>query len=375
MSNRQGIYVKNLNGALSYKSFKPSLLPINPPIEIDNKILNTLNDAYSSIGKLNGIATKIPNINLFISMYIKKEALLSSQIEGTQCTLENILNPNVDKNTNMDVKDVVNYIKAYEYSIEQLNKIPICSRLLKGAHKILLQNTRGEEKEPGSFRRSQNWLGGRGSTISNARYIPPNVDDMNDALNNLDNFINEDKGNILINAALIHYQFETIHPFLDGNGRIGRLLIVLYLINKKVLDTPALYVSYYLKNHRIEYYDRMTYVRETGNYEQWVQFFLEALLESCNDAITSINKMDDLHNKNIQLINGSKKSILKVFNYLEENPIIDIKRTAEDLGLSYNTVSSAMNSLSGLGILNSNNQMRNRVFYYNEFLDILNSTI
>ena len=264
--SRAGIFVKNLNGEMAYESFKPTPLPPNPPLYIDGEIIENLINASKALAVLDGVSQRIPNTELFVSMYVRKEALLSSQIEGTQCTLDDVLNPLNTENANRDVADVINYIKATEYATKRLNELPICSRLIKEVHAVLMENVRGQEKNPGEYRISQNWIGGAGSTLKTARYIPPNVDDMETAIAELEEFINNSSGiDPLICAALIHYQFETIHPFLDGNGRVGRLLIVLYLMEKKILSTPALYISYFLKRNRVEYYDRMTEVRRTGN--------------------------------------------------------------------------------------------------------------
>lgn len=242
-------------------------------------------------------------IELFVSMYVRKEALMSSQIEGTQATLEDVLDPLIEANTNRNVADVVNYIKATEFAINRLQELPLCNRLIKETHAVLMSDVRGQEKSPGAFRYSQNWIGGQGSTLKNARYIPPAPEDMTEAMSDLEKYINADDDlDALIRAALIHYQFETIHPFLDGNGRVGRLLITLFLMEKKVLTTPALYISYFLKKNRVEYYDRMTEVRAKGNYEQWVKFFLQALIESAEDATATIDELISLHDKWVLLL-------------------------------------------------------------------------
>ena len=278
--NRAGYYRTNLTGEAAYQSFVPSSLPPEPDIEPDQDMIRLLIKANTQITTLNEIAKHIPNMNLFVSMYVRKEALMSSQIEGTQATLEDVFDPMLDTNRNRDVADVVNYIKATEYAILRLETLPLCNRLLRETHAILMENVRGQEKNPGEFRHSQNWIGGQGSTLKTARFIPPNQEDMTIAMSDLEKYINEDNTtDYLIRAALIHYQFETIHPFLDGNGRIGRLLITLYLMEKKLLTTPALYISYFLKRNRIEYYDRMTEVRNKGDYEQWIRFFLQAIYE------------------------------------------------------------------------------------------------
>lgn len=377
MNTRSGTYVTNLSGELAYKSFRPSLLPLVSLLEMTDDILKELIEANRQIAILDSLSSRIPNVNLFISMYVRKEALLSSQIEGTQCTLEDILNPFIDTNANQDVGDVINYISATEYALKRLKSLPLCNRLIKEIHGVLLQGVRGQEKTPGEFRYSQNWIGGQGSTLKNARYIPPNPVDMNIAMENLEKYINsEETIDPLLQIALIHYQFETIHPFLDGNGRIGRLLITLFLIERKVISTPTLYISYYLKINRIEYYDRMSQVRNTGNYEQWVLFFLNAISQSAKDAISTIDELASLHEKNIKIFDKFPKRqreyILKVFNYLESNPIIEIGKTAKALNISYNTVSKVINILIDVEIIEQSYKVgRTKIYSYKDYLNIL----
>ena len=376
MNNRAGHYKSNLSGEMTYSSFVPSPLPPTPPVELSNDIINLLVKANSQLVVLEAVASRIPNVALFISMYVRKEALMSSQIEGTQATLEDILDPLLDANANRDVADVVNYIKATEFAIKRLRSLPLCNRLLRETHAVLMEGVRGQEKNPGEFRCSQNWIGGQGSTLKNARYIPPAPDDMQAAMSDLEKYIHaDDETDVLIRAALIHYQFETIHPFLDGNGRVGRLLITLFLMEKKILTTPASYISYFLKKNRIEYYDRMTEVRAKGNYEQWVKFFLQAIIESAEDATAAIDELTSLHNANVTVISKlgrASKNALLVFNYLESNPIIEIGKTSEVLNISFNTVSSAVKRLVDVGILvQTSDSSRNRTFAYEAYLDIL----
>lgn len=377
MTNRAGTFVGNLSGEMAYESFRPAPLPPNPPIEVSGELLTKLIDANKKIATLEGLSSRIPNMGLFVSMYVRKEALLSSQIEGTQCTLEDILNPLIEENTNRDVSDVVNYIRATEFALERLKTLPLCNRLIKETHAVLLESVRGQEKNPGEFRYSQNWIGGQGSTLKNARYIPPNPEDMLTAMSDLEKYINSDDTlDPLIQAALIHYQFETTHPFLDGNGRVGRLLITLFLMEKNILSTPALYISYYLKMNRIEYYDRMTQVRRTGDYEQWISFFLQAFADSAEDAIHTIDRLTALHDKSTKLFDSLTKrqrtSVLKVFSYLESNPIIDIQKTATTLEMSYNTVSKVVSILVEDGILKQTDKSgKAKIYSYTEYLDIL----
>lgn len=376
MNNRAGHYKSNLSGEMAYKSFVPNPLPLVFPIELTEDIVSLLVKANSQLAVLESVATRIPNVELFVSMYVRKEALMSSQIEGTQATLEDVLDPMLDANTNRNVADVVNYIRATEFAIERLKTLPLCNRLIKEIRAVLMAGVRGQEKSPGEFRYSQNWIGGQGSTLKNARYIPPSPEDMVDAMSDLEKYINaDDELNALIRAALIHYQFETIHPFLDGNGRVGRLLITLFLMEQKVLTTPALYISYFLKKNRVEYYDRMTEVRTKGNYEQWIKFFLQAIMESAEDATATIDELAALHDVNATVISKmgrAAKNAMLVFNYLESNPIIEIRKTAEALNITFNTVSSAVNRLVDVGILvQTSNNSRNRTFAYESYLKIL----
>lgn len=377
MKNRAGTFVNNLSGEMAYRSFRPADLPPNPPITISDALLAKLIEANQQIAFLDGLSARIPSMKLFVSMYIRKEALLSSQIEGTQCTLDDILNPFLDENVNRDVSDVINYIKATEYALQRLQEMPLCNRLIQEIHKVLLSDTRGAEKNPGEFRYSQNWIGGQGSTLRTARYIPPNPENMHEAISQLEKYIHaEDSLNPLIQAALIHYQFETIHPFLDGNGRIGRLLITLFLMEKNVLSTPALYISYYLKLNRVEYYDRMTEVRRTGDYEQWIFFFLQAFTDSARDAITAIDQLTALHQESVNTINSftqrQQKNLLKLLSYLEAHPIIDISQTADALDLSYNTVAKSITTLMDKGLLQQTAKNgKARIFSYTKYLEIL----
>ena len=377
MNNRAGCFITNLSGEMAYQSFRPNPLPPEPPIEMSNEMIAKLVDANRKLATLDGLSSRIPNMDLFVSMYVRKEALLSSQIEGTQCTLDDILNPFAEENTNLNVSDVVNYIRAEEFAIDRLQTLPLCNRLIKETHAVLMEGVRGQEKNPGEFRYSQNWIGGQGSTLRNARYIPPNPEDMINAMSDLEKYMNgEDSLDPLIQAALIHYQFETTHPFLDGNGRVGRLLITLFLMEKKILSTPSLYISYFLKMNRIEYYDRMTQVRKTGDYEQWVLFFLQALSDSAEDAIQTIDRLTEIHNRNVQKSNSMTKrqqtNAINFLIYLEKNPIIDIQKTAAALNLSYNTVAKSVALFVDNGILQQTEKSgRSKIYSYVDYLAVL----
>ena len=373
---RAGIYVDNLNGEATYQSFKPNPLPPIPEIEMDGEIVKLLVDANKQLVKLDTASQLISNADLFISMYVRKEALISSQIEGTQCTLDDVLNPEVEANANLDVSDVINYVKATQYALKRLERLPLCCRLIREIHEVLMENVRGQDKTPGEFRHSQNWIGPANCLLKDARYIPPNVEDMQTAMSDLEKYINENVDyDPLIRAALIHYQFETIHPFLDGNGRIGRLLILLYLMEQRLIEKPVIYISYFLKKNQIEYYDRISEVRRTGNFEQWIRFFLEAVSKAASDSLEAIRQLSVLHDTNVEKLpktTRSKDNLRAVFDYIEQYPIIDIKRTAKELEVSYNTVAAAVRKLVELGILQeTTNAARNRVFAYEEYLAIL----
>lgn len=374
--NRAGAYVKNLSGETEYQSFRPVPLPPKPELNLTSEIIKKLVEANRELARLDTAAKLIPDAELFISMYVRKEALLSSQIEGTQCTLDDILDPGIGANANLDVADVVNYVNASVFALNRLKELPLCNRLLREVHEKLLEGIRGSDKNPGEFRKSQNWIGPANCALKDARYIPPNVDDMNQAMNELEIYMNEGANyDPLIRIALIHYQFETIHPFLDGNGRVGRLIILLYLIKQGLLEKPVIYISYFLKKNQIEYYDRISEVRRSGNYEQWIAFFLEAVAEAAKDALDTIGKLSRLHDRNIGVLPETfrkKDNVRLIFDYMEQHPIIDIRRTAEALGISFNTASSAVRKLQEAGIVKeTTNAARNRVFVYEEYLSIL----
>jgi Uncharacterized conserved protein len=376
MNNKSGDYVIQLSGEAQYKSFLPTSLEQLPPIKYDDSLVGSLVKASYLLGNLNGKADKIPDIGLFISMYIRKEALLSSQIEGTQVSLEDILDPLIEDNQNLDVNEVLNYIQALNFAISKLDELPLCNRLILQTHKVLMDGLRGGETYTGEFRRTQNWIGHAGSTLSNARYIPPSPDDMIVAMSDLEKYFNQDDDtNVLVKVALIHYQFETIHPFIDGNGRMGRLLIILYLMQQKILSQPILYISYFLKLNRIEYYDRLTEVRAKGDYEQWITFFINAIIQATDDSIQTIDKLTELRSKNIDKIAALgrvKPNAELLYNYIEQSPIIDIQKTAQTLNLSYNTVSALVKNFIEMDILVQNeNVKRGKTYSYYEYLNIL----
>jgi Fic family protein len=370
--NRAGGFMKALSGELEYEAYKPKKLPPSPNINMDNDMVKALVEAHGLLSRLDTMADLLPDRDLFLGAEVRKEALLSSQIEGTQATMEDILSPNSEKSANLEVDDVVNYVDGLNFAIRELRSLPISKRLLCSTHAVLMKGVRGEEKSPGEFRRSQNWIGGAGGSLKNARYIPPTADDMLDGMSDLERYINEDRSNPLLKAALAHYQFETIHPFLDGNGRIGRMLITLMLLSEGEIKNPILYMSLFLKGNRVEYYDRLSEVRKSGDYEQWVLFFLGGVSSTCRDGIDEIGKISSLIDEDTKKTLKARSNTRKVYGYLKEHPIIDIKTTAKALGLSFNTVSSALSQLSDLGIAEKmGNEKRGRLYSYAKYVEIL----
>ena len=367
---KSGFYKVNFSGEAEYKSFFPTNLQEIKFDSFDTYTMELLVKANFLLGKLNGMSSNIVDMNQFIASYVRKEALFSSQIEGTQATLEDILNAENENIINADVEEVVNYVKAINYAIKLLEDYPICNRYIRMIHEVLMNGVRGKEKNPGEFRRSQNWIGHAGSSLKNAKYIPPSVEDMNECMSELEKYINDDNNvDDLVKIALIHYQFETIHPFLDGNGRIGRMLIILYLIYKNKLDCPCLYISYYLKRNQIEYYQRMSDVRNRNDYLQWIEFFLTGIIEMCNESMDCIKKLVDLRKKSKSKI---KENDIWLLEYLEINPIVDAKRISDSLEMDYYKVNRTLLRFVENGILKINNaSKRKRSYVYEEYINIL----
>ncbi len=373
--SRQGKYITQLQG---YKAFVPTPLPPQPPLHIDAELVKKSEQATVSLARLDSIAYALSNQDLFIAMYVKKEALLSAQIEGTQASLEDIFDyesGETVENIN-DVQEVVNYVKAMNYGIERLKTFPMSVRLIKELHAIMLKGTRGTNKTPGDFKRSQNWIGPANSTLQNAFFVPPSPDDTYQAMSDLEKYLHDDSPySVLINCALLHYQFETIHPFLDGNGRVGRLLITLYLYWKGVIEKPILYASYYFKKNRQEYYDRLTMVRNSGNYEQWVQFFLEGIIQASDSAIEDTKKIISLQSSDQELLWVQKISsplATRLLNRLFYTPIISIKNVEEYFDISYPTAAQLIKQFVAIGILKEiTGQKRAKRFVYSKYMAIL----
>ena len=369
---------KKITQSSGYMAFIPSPLPPDPSIQIENEIHHLLTDANIAIGKMDTMGYLAPNLDHIIAMYIRKEALLSSQIEGTQASLEDIFeyeNQIPVKNIN-DVKEVVNYIKALNHGMKRLTEFPMSIRLIKEIHEILIEDTRGQEKTPGEFRKCQNWMGSPGSTLATASFVPPPPQEAMDAMGMLELFLHHDSDlPLLVNCALIHYQFETIHPFLDGNGRLGRLLITFYLYWKGALQYPLLYLSYYLKIHRQEYYDRLSLVRERGDYEQWVIFFLKGIIWTCDSALQTIKnllKLQDDHKKRLIAQKLSTPHAIALLDYLFEKPHLSINDIADKLKISYQGAKGLVEQFVKYKILKEiTGKRRDKRYSYWEYLAFL----
>jgi Fic family protein len=368
---RAGGYIEQLKG---YKAFIPAALPPNPPLIQDEEFVLLLSKANLSLGKLSGLASIISEPDLFVYLYVRKEALLSSQIEGTQCSLEDVLSPEPESPLR-DVEEVSNYVKAMNQGLKRLSDLPVCTRLIKEMHAILMTGVRGSTKTPGEFRKSQNWIGRPGANLTTAEFVPPPHEEVDPLMGDLEKFVHQDdKIPPLVKAALIHAQFETIHPFLDGNGRLGRLLITYLLCYWKILDRPLLYLSYYFKAHRTEYYAKLMEVRLRGDWESWIKFFLSAVSESAEMANTAAIEIHYLHQKDRDKLQKSKPTAytIQVFNEFCRNPILTSPALLEKHQSTKPKIQRALDHLIKLDIIHEvSGKQRNRRYAYHEYLDIL----
>lgn len=377
--NGQGTLRNNLSGKLAYYSFFPTPLQSLRQLNLTEETYRTLSACSRKLGELEGMLYFVPNADMYLTMYVRKEALLSSQIEGTQCTFDDLLSPSQTQLHHKDVADVVNYVRAVDRGVELLKKMPLCTRLLRQVHAVLLDGVRGTEKNPGELRSSQNWIGPSGCTIATASFVPPNIEDLSNTLQDLERFINEPQVEMdpIVRAALVYYQFETAHPFLDGNGRLGRLLITLMLINDGVLHSCLFYPSFQFKKNRSEYYRQLTSVRERGTYEEWIEFFCNSLLESAKDSVGSLKNLVDLHNRSTATITENLGRTAangqRLLGILEEHPIVDTAFIAAQLDIGRSTASSLVKSFEELGILRplDESRQRYRQYGYEEYLSIL----
>jgi Fic family protein len=360
------------------RAFVPNPLPPEPSLVIDSEIQELVEKAMLALGRLDGLATILPNPSLFIYTYVRKEAVLSSQIEGTQSTLSDLLlfeSEALGGVPTDDIQDVSNYVAAMNLGLEKLRELPLSFRLIKEIHKVLLSKGRGSDKDPGEFRRSQNWLGG--SRPGNATFVPPPPEMLGECLGPLEKFLHNEPARtpLLIKAALAHVQFETIHPFLDGNGRLGRLLITFLFCAEGALREPLLYLSLYFKQHREQYYALLQSVRLTGEWEAWLRFFLIGVEETANQAAQTAHalmKLAAADEKRVQAIGKPAGSALRVHRLLQSQPVISIAAARTRLTLSAPTVTAALNHLQKLGIVRElTGGKYGRIYAYSKYLEIL----
>lgn len=372
VSHRAGRYITQPQ---DYKAFVPAPLPPDPPVAMGPELLRRLSEADRGLGRLDGATSILPNPDLFVGMYVRQEAVLSSQIEGTQSTLEDVLEYEATGASDQpkDVADVVNYVRAMNYGLERLADLPLSLRLIGEIHARLLEGVRGGDRTPGEFRRSQNWIGPPGSTLDRALFVPPPVHEMQQALDNLEKFLHQDTAHpLLIRCGLAHAQFETVHPFLDGNGRMGRLLITFLLCWRGALHRPLLYLSLYLKAHRAEYYDRLQAVRTDGDWEGWLRFFLAGVAEVATEATETARAILDLREEHHQRVGDAcGGNGLRLLAALFETPVVTARIVQERLGCAHGTASSLASRFEELGLLReTTGQQRNRRYRYEPYLKL-----
>lgn len=367
-SARAGTYVRQLEG---YRAFLPAPLPPVPPLEPDSAVYRLLSDADRALGRLDGAASILPNPDFFVSMYVRQEAVLSSQIEGTQSTLKDLLlfESQHTSSARSDVDEVVHYVDAMGHGLARLETLPLSLRLLREVHERLLATGRGSEKQPGEFRRSQNWIGTPGCTLQTATFVPPPPHELMRCLGEFEAFMHAQNMPPLLQVALLHAQFETIHPFLDGNGRIGRLLITLFLCERGILHRPLLYLSVYLKRHRQQYYDRLMAIRHDGDWEGWVSFFLQGVIEVSQHANDTAQRI--LHLREDLRARETSGVGQRVIDLLFETPVVNIPQIADALSIAYNTAASAVDAFLAEGdLVEITGQKRNRVYRFEPYLTL-----
>jgi Fic family protein len=373
-TGRAGTYRRLPQG---YRAFIPAPLPPNPPIRIEGSLQALLSRADLALGRLAGSIETLPNPDLFVLMYVRKEAVLSSQIEGTQSSLQDLLAAEArvfDPQQPHDVAEVLNYVAAMNHGLARLETLPVSVRLIREIHAKLLEGVRGSHLTPGDLRASQNWIGPAGCTLNEAAFVPPPPAELPDALGALERFLHaEDATPLLVKIGLAHAQFETIHPFLDGNGRIGRLLITFLLCEKKVLDKPVLYLSHYFKRHRQNYYERLQAIRDNGAFEEWLEFFLSGVLEVSLEAATTARRILALREQHRDLIasqlRGAAGNGHRTLEYLFAHPIVSVKEVQDLIGTTYPAANTLVGRMAQIGILAEvTGQARNRRFRYDPYI-------
>ncbi len=385
MKRKAGEYVTQTVAGESYQAYLPGPLPPDPPLELDTELLQRMDRANRALGRLDGISQVWPNsghfLNQLLYQYVRKEAVLSSQIEGTQSSLSDLLLYELEETPGVpldDVQEVSSYVAALTHGLTRLHEgFPLSLRLLREIHGILLTHGRGSDKTPGEFRRSQNWLGG--TRPGNAVFVPPPPDRLMDCLDPFERFLHDEPEPMpsLIKAAIAHVQFETIHPFLDGNGRLGRMLITLLLCHDKVLSEPALYLSLYFKIHRADYYDHLQRVRIDGDWEGWLRFFLTGITETATEATDAAQKLWTLFDEDRRRIQEQGKisaTALRVHDLLQQRPIISITAACKKLELTHPAINKSLRKLEEMGIVREiTGQQRNRLYLYEAYMNVLNA--
>ena len=374
--NRIGQIITKSVGGENYRCYVPKPLPPSPAIQLEN-FYKLLDKANVSLGELNSIRFNLPRADLFLHIFRKKEAVLSSQIEGTQSSLSDFLlfEDSEKQNKNNDDIEVANYISAMDYGLKRIRKLPLSRRLFCEIHKILLSGGRGVEKSPGEIRTSQNWIGG--TRPGNAIFVPPPHEYIASCFGDFEKFLHE-KVTLptLIKVAMAHVQFETIHPFLDGNGRLGRLLITFMLCVSELLKEPLLYLSLYFKHHREKYYNLLQNVRNTGDWESWIKFFLTGVLETSNQAFTTTQNIVSLFESDEEKIKKQNKDtsgVLKTYNFLKKHPISNTKRIVQSSQSTLQTVLRALKVLEEIGVVKElTGKYRNKIFIYKDYIKIVN---
>ena len=378
MENRAGRKIIAGSRHAQYSCFIPATLPPkNPGIKYDDEMIYLISEANRYIGRLDEVTDTLISPSYFVYMYARKEATLSSQIEGTRATFSDLIKAEAGMSDEVpnDVKEIENYVKATIYGFERLETLPLSLRLIREIHAILMEGVRGESKTPGEFRRSQNWIGGY--SISTASYVPPSIDNLNECLDNFEKFMHEtDRMSPLVKAALIHSQFEMIHPFLDGNGRVGRLLIAFYLAANDILHKPTLYLSMFIKQHRESYYECLANIHAKGDYESWIKFFLAGVIETAQEAVEiarSISALREEDLKKIAALGRISENALIIYESLFDKPTISIEEAMSKLNVSIATSGRLLERLCEEGILSSlNNRKRKKIFVYKRYIDLFN---
>jgi Fic family protein len=369
---RAGSYVPQAGG---FRAFVPAPLPPDPPVDLDD-MQQLLGRAILSVGRLDGIAQTLPSADLFVAMYVRREAVLSSQIEGTQSTLEDLLAAELEprqRRPRRDVDEVVNYVRAMNYGLARLSELPLSLRLIREIHGELMRGVRGGNRSPGHFRREQNYIGPEGiRSIQEATFVPPPLPQMRASLDNFERWLHEDDEiPDLVRVGVAHAQFETIHPFLDGNGRVGRLLITFLLVHRNVLHRPLLYLSVFLRRNRAEYYDRLMAIRDSGDWEGWVRFFLRGVAETAEEATATVRAILDLREIHGRALTteGLGVNAFRLHDFLLEQPRLTVGIAADRLGIAFPTANKLIERFTELGLLvEVTGRKRNRVFSYEPYL-------